>query len=82
MIVRVAAWLSLVFGVYGFLAALSVWGLAVGAVAGVLALLFGWAVLTEQPLGWTRRAARVGIVTGGLALVVCAVWVVLAVIGV
>lgn len=81
MIVRVFAWLSLVFGVYGFLAALSVWGLAVGAVAGVLALLSGWAVLTEHPLGWTRRAARGGIMMGGLALVVCAVWVVLAAVG-
>jgi hypothetical protein len=28
VIVRVSAWLSLVLGVYGFLAALSVWGVA------------------------------------------------------
>jgi hypothetical protein len=82
VIVRVSAWFSLVLGVYGFLAALSVWGVAVGAGAGVFALLFGWAVLREQPLGWTRRAARGGMIAGSLALVVCAVWVVLAVFGI
>jgi hypothetical protein len=60
VIVRVSAWLSLVLGVHGFLAALSVWGVAVGAAAGVFAPLFGWAVLREQPLGWTRRAGEAG----------------------
>jgi hypothetical protein len=82
VIVRVSAWLSLVLGVYGFLAALSVWGVALGAGAGVFALLLGWAVLREQPLGWTRRAARGGVIAGGLALVVSVVWIVLAVFGV
>ena len=51
MIVRVSAWLSLVLGVYGFLAALSVWGVAVGAGAGVFALLFPHGVrMTPQLL--------------------------------
>ena len=77
MIQRVSACLSLVLGVFGFLASLSVWGVAVGAGAGVFALLFGWAALSEHPHGWTRRMARSGVVAGGLALLVCTVWVVL-----
>ena len=82
VIVRVSACLSLVLGVFGFLASLSVWGVAVGAGAGVFALLVGWAALSEHPHGWTRRMARSGVVAGGLALVVCAVWVAVAVLGV
>lgn len=80
MIVRVSAWLSLVLGVCGFLISLYPLGVLVGAGAGVLALAFGWAVLMEHPVGWTRRAARGGMIAGGLALVVCVVWVVLAVV--
>jgi len=82
VVVRVGAFLSLVLGVYGLLAALSVWGVVAGAVMGALALLFAWAALTERPGGWTRRMARAGMLTGGLALVVCAIWVVLAILGV
>ena len=82
MVVRVGAFLSLVLGVYGLLAALSVWGVVAGAVMGALALLFASASLTERPGGWTRRMARAGMLTGGLALVVCAIWVVLAILGV
>jgi hypothetical protein len=48
----------------------------------VFALLLGWAVLREQPLGWTRLAARGGVIAGGLALVVSVLWIVLAVFGV
>ena len=81
MIVRVSASLSLVLGVCGFLISLYPLGVLVGAGAGLFALLFGWAVLRERPLGWTRRAARGGMIAGGLALVVCVVWVVLAVFG-
>ena len=77
---RGSAFISLALGVFGFLASLYPLGVVAGAISCVLALLFGWAVLTEQPHGWTRRAARAGIMTGGLALVVCSVWVVLAVL--
>jgi hypothetical protein len=82
VIVRVSALVSLALGVYGFLASLTVWGVVAGAVSGAFALLFGWAALTEQPLGWPRQTARAGIVAGGLALVVCAVWVTLAILGI
>jgi hypothetical protein len=73
--------ISLVLGVCGFLISLYPLGVLGGAGAGLFALLFGWAALTEQPLGWPRRAARAGIVAGDLSLVVCAVWVVLFVLG-
>jgi hypothetical protein len=82
VLLRVGAFVSLVLGVYGLLAALSVWGAVTGAVMGALALLFAWAALTERPDGWTRRVARAGMLTGGLALIVCAIWVVLAILGV
>ena len=79
MLVRVSAFLSLALGVYGFLAALTGWGAVVGAVAGAMALLFGWAALTEDAVGRTRWSARVGVVAGGLAIVVLFVWVVLVI---
>jgi len=78
VIVRVSAFLSLALGACGFLVSLYPLGVLMGAGAGVFALLFGSAALTEHPDGWTRRAARGGIAAGSLALVVCAVWVALA----
>jgi len=82
VLVRIAAWASLVFGLYGFVAALSLWGAAAGAVMGALALLFGWACLTERPSGVTRRVAQVGVAAGVGAFVVVLIWIMLAILGV
>jgi hypothetical protein len=82
VLARVSAFVSLVLGLWGFAAALSVWGLGVGALMGGLALLCGWASLSERPAKRTRRLALVGVATGAAALVVVLVWIVLAAVGV
>ena len=82
MLARLSAYVSLALGLYGFVAALSGYGAAVGAVMGVLALLAGWACVTEHPPARTRRLALVGMVAGSAALATVLVWIMLAVLGI
>jgi hypothetical protein len=82
VLARVSAFLSLVLGLWGFAAALSVLGLVGGVVMGPLAVLFGWASLSERPPKWTRRVALSGVVTGSAALFTALVWIVLFMFGV
>ena len=51
-------------------------------VAGPFAVLCAWAALSEHPQGWTRRAALIGLVAGGLALLGVLVLFTLAALGV
>jgi hypothetical protein len=82
MIVRVSAFASLFLGCYAVLGVLTPWGVGVGLVAGAFAVLLSLAALSEHPEGWTRRAARIGLVAGGLGLFGALVWALLAVLGV
>jgi hypothetical protein len=69
---RIAAWLSLVVGVYAVIAVASVMGLLTGAVAGALGAIVALAVLTDRPPPRTRRVAKLALGSNALAVVACA----------
>lgn len=82
MLVRLSALLSLLFGVWAVFAVVTILGVYGGGLAGALATICGLAALSERPEGWTRRAALIGLVTGGLAIFGLLVFLVLAAFGV
>jgi hypothetical protein len=63
---RISARTSLVFGVYGIVAAASLWGASTGAVAGLAGLLLSGAVLVERPSGRLRRVGRIALALNAL----------------
>jgi len=79
--VRFAAFASLLLGCYAALGVVTIWGAGVGLVAGAFAVLCSLAALSEHPQGWTRRAALIGLIAGGLALFGVLVLVVFAALG-
>jgi hypothetical protein len=68
----VAAWFSLIVGVYAVVAVGSILGLLTGGFAGALGGLVAAAVLTDHPPRRTRRVAKVALGLNALALVACA----------
>jgi hypothetical protein len=72
-VLRVAAWISVVLGAYGVLAAASLWGLLAGALSGTLGVLIAAAVLTDPADSRTRRVAKIGLGLSGLAFAASAV---------
>jgi hypothetical protein len=82
LIVRLSSYLSLALGIYAVLAVLSGWGAAAGLALGVIAVVCGWASLTERPDRRLTRIARVGVMSGALAIAGFFVWVLLALLGV
>jgi hypothetical protein len=82
VLVRLSAYASLVFGVWGALAVLWVLGAWTGLALGVLALVCGSAALTEGPNPRVRRVALLGVTSGALAVAGFLVWVLLVVLGV
>ena len=82
MLVRLSAWMSLVLGVFGAITALYPLGVGVGGVSAGLAILFGWAALSEHPAARTRRVAVLGVAAGSVAIALVLVWVTLAILGV
>ena len=66
---RIAAWLSVLFGAYGIVAVASLWGLVAGAFSGALGALIAGAVLTDRPERRTKRVAKVGLALSALAVV-------------
>lgn len=81
MLVRLSAYASLVFGIWGALAVLSAWGAAGGLALGVIALICGLAALTERPQGRVRRVALIGVTTGAIAVSGFFIWILLAMLG-
>jgi hypothetical protein len=82
MLVRLSAYVSLVLGIWGALAVLSVWGAAGGLALGVIAVICGSAALTERPKGRIRRVALIGVTTGAIAVSGFLIWILLAVLGI
>jgi hypothetical protein len=82
MLVRMSAYASLVLGIWGALAVLTVWGAAGGGALGIIALICGSASLMERPRGRVRRVALIGVTTGAMAVIGFLVWILLAVLGI
>jgi hypothetical protein len=82
MLVRLSAYASLVFGIWGAVAVLSVLGAGLGLALGVIALICGSAALTERPQGRVRRVALIGVTTGAIAVSGFLIWILLAVLGI
>ena len=82
VLVRLSAYASLVFGIWGALAVLSVLGAGLGLPLGVIALICGSAALTERPRGRVSRVALIGVTTGAMALSGFLIWILLAVLGI
>jgi hypothetical protein len=82
MLPRVAAVLSMVIGVWGLLAVLSIWGAAGGVVGGVLAIVLGLASRSEPTSRRFQTMATVGLAAGVLAVLGFILLLVLAAFGV
>jgi hypothetical protein len=82
MLVRLSAYTSLVFGIWGTVAVLSVLGAGLGLALGVIALICGSAALTDRPQGSVRRVALIGVTTGAIAVSGFLIWILLAVLGI
>jgi len=80
VLVRIAAYLSLLLGIWGALCVLSLWGAAAGLGSGVLALICGSAALTERPEGWIRGVALAGVAAGASVVIGFVVLILVAVL--
>jgi VIT1/CCC1 family predicted Fe2+/Mn2+ transporter len=65
---RIAAWLSLLVGLYSVVAVASILGLFTGAFAGALGAIVSVAVVTDRPDARTRRVAKAALAINGIAL--------------
>jgi hypothetical protein len=82
MLARLSAYTSLILGLWGALAVLTVLGAGAGLALGAIALVCGLVALTEPPNRRVRRVALAGATLGGVAVTGFFVWVLLAVLGV
>ena len=82
MLARLSAYTSLVLGLWGAVAVLTVLGAGAALALGAMALVCGLVALTERPNRRVRRAALGGVTLGALAVTGFFIWVLLAVLGV
>ena len=82
MLARLAACTSLILGLWGALAVLTVLGVGAGLALGAIALVCGLVALSERPNRRVKRVALTGATLGAVAVTGLFIWVVLAVFGV
>jgi hypothetical protein len=82
MLARLSASTSLILGLWGALAVLTVLGVGAGLALGAIALVCGLVALSERPNRRVRRVALAGTAFGAFAVTGFSIWVLLAVLGV
>jgi hypothetical protein len=82
MLARLSASTSLILGLWGALAVLTVLGVGAGLALGAIALVCGLVALSERPNRRVRRVALAGTALGAFAVTGFSIWVLLAVLGV
>jgi hypothetical protein len=82
MLARLSAYTSLIVGLWGALAVLTVLGAGAGLALGTITLVCGLVALTERPNRRVRRVALAGVTLGAFGVTGFFIWVLLAVLGV